>query len=231
MYHAKVHPEQYSNTLTDAQMKQLHKSIHHICSTAVDLLGDSDQFPEDWLFKHRWAKGKKDKPNQLPNGEKIVFLTVGGRTSAVIPSVQKKTGPVTKDVEKEGLDGNETDEVNGDVIGEPVIVKGKNKANSSVKRVSTKEEDQNLPNESPAGNGRRKREVVPKEEDVDEEPTVAKGAGKKRKVEESSADLKKSAEKVNGVVSEMSSSKRSKKAEIAEEATSSGRRRSTRTRA
>ncbi|KAL9624845.1 MAG: hypothetical protein Q9160_000891 [Pyrenula sp. 1 TL-2023] len=104
MYDAKMHPEQYSNTLSDAQLKQLHKSIHHICSTAVDLLGDSEQFPETWLFKHRWGKGKKDAPKALPNGEKITFLTVGGRTSAVIPSVQKKTGPVAKetsDVESE----------------------------------------------------------------------------------------------------------------------------------
>ena len=35
----------------------------------------------------------------MPNGAKIIFLTVGGRTSAVIPSVQKKTGPVAGDVE------------------------------------------------------------------------------------------------------------------------------------
>lgn len=98
MYDAKIHPEQYSNTLSDEQIKQLHKSIHYICGTAVKLLSDSEQFPEEWLFKHRWGKGKKDAPNTLPNGEKIVFLTVGGRTSAVIPSVQKKTGPVAKEI-------------------------------------------------------------------------------------------------------------------------------------
>lgn len=98
MYHAKMHPEQYANTLSDEQIKQLHQSIHHICSTAVDLLGDSDQFPDDWLFKHRWGKGKKGASNTMPSGEKILFLTVGGRTSAVVPSVQKKTGPVTKEM-------------------------------------------------------------------------------------------------------------------------------------
>lgn len=98
MFDAKMHPEQYANTLSDVQIKQLHKSIHYICSTAVDLLADSEQFPESWLFKHRWGKGKKDAPKSLPNGEKIVFLTVGGRTSAVIPSMQKKTGPVAKDL-------------------------------------------------------------------------------------------------------------------------------------
>lgn len=100
LYHAKIHPEQYSNTLSDAQCKQLHDSLTFICTTACDLLGDSDQFPADWLFKHRWNKGKKDA-NVLPNGAKIAYLTVGGRTSAIVPSVQKKTGPVAGDVKRE----------------------------------------------------------------------------------------------------------------------------------
>lgn len=59
----------------------------------MDLLGDSEKFPEDWLFKHRWAKGKKNQSSILPSGEKIEFVTVGGRTSAVVPAIQKKTGP------------------------------------------------------------------------------------------------------------------------------------------
>ena len=109
MYNAKIHPEQYSNTLSREQLKQLHKSIHYICGTAVELLGDSEKFPDTWLFKHRWGKGKKDATSALPNGEKIVFLTVGGRTSAVVPSIQKKTGPVAKDI-SEAESGGEEDE-------------------------------------------------------------------------------------------------------------------------
>lgn len=101
MYNAKIHPEQYSNTLTPAQIEQLHKSIHYICSFAVDNLADSSKFPEEWLFKHRWGKGKKDSSTTLPNGSKFVFMTVGGRTSCVVPSVQKKTGPVAGDVKGE----------------------------------------------------------------------------------------------------------------------------------
>ena len=106
MFHSRIHPEQYSNTLSDTQLKQLHTSLLHICSTAVDLLADSSKFPEEWLFKHRWDKGKKDQKNELPNGEKIVHITVGGRTSAVVPSLQKKTGPVAGDVKSEGTDGD-----------------------------------------------------------------------------------------------------------------------------
>ncbi len=106
MFHSRIHPEQYSNTLSDTQLKQLHTSLLHICSTAVDLLADSSKFPEEWLFKHRWDKGKKDQKNELPNGEKIVHITVGGRTSAVVPSLQKKTGPVAGDVKSEDIDGD-----------------------------------------------------------------------------------------------------------------------------
>lgn len=103
LYHAKVHPEQYSNTLNDDQIKHLNSAMHYVCATSVDLLADSEKFPEDWLFKHRWGKGKKNQPAVLPNGEKITFLTVGGRTSAVVPSVQKKTGPVSKGADDEGV--------------------------------------------------------------------------------------------------------------------------------
>lgn len=109
MYNARIHPEQYSNTLSTEQISQLHKSIHYVCGLAVETLADSTKFPEEWLFKHRWAKGKKDAPTTLPNGSKFVFLTVGGRTSAVVPSVQKKTGVVKKDIEVNGdVDDDET---------------------------------------------------------------------------------------------------------------------------
>ncbi|KAK8038013.1 Formamidopyrimidine-DNA glycosylase N-terminal domain-containing protein [Apiospora phragmitis] len=97
MYHAKLHPEQYSDDFSDEGMRRLFKSIMYVCDTAVGHLGDSDKFPEDWLFNHR----KKDAATTLPTGEKIVFITVGGRTSCVVPSVQKKTGKTTMPDTKE----------------------------------------------------------------------------------------------------------------------------------
>ncbi|KAJ5983439.1 Ribosomal protein S13-like H2TH [Penicillium waksmanii] len=95
LYHAKIHPEQYSNTLSTDQVKELHTAMHYVCSTAIEVLADSEKFPEHWLFKHRWGKGKKNQSSALPNGDKITFITVGGRTSAVVPAVQKKTGLAT----------------------------------------------------------------------------------------------------------------------------------------
>jgi len=85
LYHARIHPEQYSNTFDDAQLKQLHESLSYVCTTAVETLADSSKYPADWLMKHRWGKGKKGG-DRLPNGERIVHLKVGGRTSAVVPS-------------------------------------------------------------------------------------------------------------------------------------------------
>ncbi len=45
------------------------------------------------IMKHR-------KAGKLPTGEKIALLKVGGRTSALVPSLQKKTGGVVDDAEK-----------------------------------------------------------------------------------------------------------------------------------
>lgn len=78
----------------------------YVCDMAVDTLAESDKFPEDWLMKYRWSKGKKDSA-KLPNGAKITFLKVGGRTSAIVPSVQKKTAAVAGDVDEEAEDQSE----------------------------------------------------------------------------------------------------------------------------
>src|SRR5579859_4017302 len=97
LYQARIHPEQYSNTLPKEALKTLHQTIHSVTTTAANVLGDSSKFPLDWLFSYRWGKssyrgkkGGKAENNLLPNGEKIVHITVGGRTSAIVESRQKK---------------------------------------------------------------------------------------------------------------------------------------------
>ena len=163
LYNAHIHPEQYSNTLSDAQIAQLHKSLHYVCGLAVETLADSSKFPKEWLFKHRWQKGKKDATMSLEDGTKFVYLTVGGRTSAVVPSVQKKTGPVAKDVDEDGEEAGTKkggkkrkvapqDEPEDEEPAEekkPAAKKGK------AKKTAAKEEDE--PNEKPA-NGISKEE-------------------------------------------------------------------------
>lgn len=109
LYHARLHPEQYCDEFSDEEMKRLHESITYVCQTACDLLADSDRFPDHWLFNHRWGKGKKTA-SALPNGEKLAFITVGGRTSCYAPAIQKKTGHVAPGIKEEVLEDGGVDE-------------------------------------------------------------------------------------------------------------------------
>lgn len=99
LFQSRIHPEQYAHTLSKVQISELHKQLMEVVRIAIETKSDSDLFPESWLFKHRWGKGRK-AVHQMPNGEKITFLTVGGRTSAIVPTLQKKTGPVAGDVNR-----------------------------------------------------------------------------------------------------------------------------------
>lgn len=175
MYHAKMHPEQYSNTLSDVQIKELHKSTHYVCSTAVNLLADSEKFPSNWLFKHRWGKGKKDSPKQLPNGEKITFLTVGGRTSAIVPSAQSKTGPVTKDI-SEAADGVEEIDGPSKMSGAKTSKKRKNMAGSQLPDI-----DDGAKDDTPA---KRRRKSKFKEELSEEDQPLGMESNGERQTSE-----------------------------------------------
>lgn len=67
-------------------------------------------------MKYRWGKGKRTI-NQLPTGEKIEHLKVGGRTSAFVPSLQKKTAPVAQAMAKENSNSSPKDDFQSKVGG------------------------------------------------------------------------------------------------------------------
>jgi formamidopyrimidine-DNA glycosylase len=189
LYQAKIHPEQYSNSFNDAQVQALHESLINVCTIACETLADSSQFPEDWLMKHRWNKGKKDA-NVLPNGAKIIHLKVGGRTSAVVPSVQKKTGPVAGDV-----DENENDN-------EKPQPKGRKKKAAVKEEDSEEEEKTKLKG--------RKRKAAVKEEETDEDEV-------EEEEEEKPKPAKKAANGTSGVKKEEAKTpKTSKKSKMTE---------------
>ncbi|TDL28852.1 AtMMH-1 [Rickenella mellea] len=103
LYHARVHPEQRCDSLSQDQISSLHEHTAGICRTAVDVNADASKFPEHWLFKHRWGKGKKAKKGKefdglkLPSGDPatIKWLKVGGRTSAFVAELQHLVGNTT----------------------------------------------------------------------------------------------------------------------------------------
>lgn len=166
LYHARLHPEQYCNKFTDEEIKRLHGSITYICQTAVDLLAESDKFPDTWLFDHRWGKGKGART--LPSGEKLAWITVGGRTSCYAPAVQKKTGHVAPGIQEEALDDSDAGK-------KPKRAKG------------TKTKIQGTEDESKPKNGkvRKSRAYDAEEEDDDDvKPRLKKAKAKPEIVKE-----------------------------------------------
>ncbi|KAM0753848.1 hypothetical protein T439DRAFT_322732 [Meredithblackwellia eburnea MCA 4105] len=99
LYQSKIHPAHPSSLLTPEETETLHHHIRDVTVQAVNVGADASKFPAHWIFQYRWSKGKNDsKKFHLPSGEpaNIKFITVGGRTSAVIEAVQK----LPKDMKK-----------------------------------------------------------------------------------------------------------------------------------
>lgn len=87
LYQAAIHPEQPAHSIPAEQVAALHHAIRHVCQLACEVEADADKFPPTWLFHHRWGKGSGTKSKV--GGHTIEHITVGGRTSAVVPAVQK----------------------------------------------------------------------------------------------------------------------------------------------
>ncbi|CAE7137345.1 unnamed protein product [Rhizoctonia solani] len=92
LFQSRIHPEQRASTLSDEQVQTMYDQTKSVCEIAVAVNADSSQFPKHWLFQYRWGKGEKNRADMiLPSGEKakIKWLTVGGRTSALVEQLQK----------------------------------------------------------------------------------------------------------------------------------------------
>ena len=88
LYQARLHPEVRCCDLTDGQVERVRAALVYVVRTACDADADYTGFPDDWLFHFRWT-GKK--ASQDAHGNRIDFITVGSRTSAFVPALQKKT--------------------------------------------------------------------------------------------------------------------------------------------
>ena len=98
LYQSRIHPATAASALSADQVKALRAAIVNVCKTACDANADSEQFPATWLFHHRWAK-QTTGSIASPIG-RIHFDTIGGRTTAFLPDVQKKTGGTAKPSKK-----------------------------------------------------------------------------------------------------------------------------------
>lgn len=89
LYQSAIHPDQ--TYLTEKEVYILHSTLQNVLNTAVNCYKSQKDLPSDWLFHYRWDKGKsKGSVIRDSKGRKIIFVASGGRTSAVVPSAQKK---------------------------------------------------------------------------------------------------------------------------------------------
>ena len=85
LFQSSIHPESVTKNITGKKLDALLDSIKYVSDTAVACCTESKPFPQSWLFHYRWDR----KLTQMPTGESIKTLKVGGRTSVYLPSKQK----------------------------------------------------------------------------------------------------------------------------------------------
>ena len=86
LYQARVAPKRRASTLTRVETRRIRAAIRLVVGTAVRVGSDGDRFPKGWLFHRRWGKkaGSSDA-----RGRAIRHDTVGGRTTAWVPALQR----------------------------------------------------------------------------------------------------------------------------------------------
>ena len=86
LYQARLRPDRRASALKPEETARLRSRLLAIVKRAVSVDADSDRFPRGWLFHHRWGR---DREAQTTTGERITHDTIGGRTTAWVPSRQR----------------------------------------------------------------------------------------------------------------------------------------------
>ena len=156
-------------------------------------LAPPDRFPPSWLFHFRWTRKQS---GQDAHGNRIVFVTVGGRTSAVVPAVQTMRGEPRRRRKGKGGDDDEGEgDGEGDEEGEGVGEEGDGEgrgANGGAKKGRGEREGKKRAGAKKAGAKSEEKEQekrVDMDEGADEKLGVAKQRGRgKRKGEHDEVD-------------------------------------------
>jgi len=89
LYQAGIRPDRDANSLSEQEAKLLLKKLKYVCRKAVEWDADYQQFPDTWLFLHRWSK-RESKRGHVEDGRgyTLKFETIAGRTTVWCPTVQ-----------------------------------------------------------------------------------------------------------------------------------------------
>lgn len=86
LYQAKIDPRRRANTLSEDEAKCVRAKLKSVVEKAVAADADKSRFPKSWLFHRRWGRNSEA---MTARGERIEHITLGGRTTAWVPEVQR----------------------------------------------------------------------------------------------------------------------------------------------
>jgi formamidopyrimidine-DNA glycosylase len=88
LWRAGLHPRRLAGSLTQAEIKRIHRECRWVCDHALQTIGETfTDPPKTWLFPHRLEKGGKCPRT----GASLVREDIGGRTTCWSPARQKLT--------------------------------------------------------------------------------------------------------------------------------------------
>ena len=90
LWRAALHPKRPAGSLTDAEIKALHRETRWVAEHALKIIGAAKSAtlpdpPKSWLFPHRWEDGGKCPKTGAP----LHREDIGGRTTCWSPVRQK----------------------------------------------------------------------------------------------------------------------------------------------
>ena len=90
LWRAAIHPKRPAGSLTDTEIKTLHRETRWVAGHALKIIGAAKSAtlpdpPKTWLFPHRWEDGGKCPKTGVP----LLREEIGGRTTCWSPSRQK----------------------------------------------------------------------------------------------------------------------------------------------
>src|SRR5262245_18981977 len=86
LYQARLDPRRRANTITREEAARLRARLRAVVALSVRVRCDTDRYPRSWLFHYRWGKRVGAMTGR---GEAIRHTTLGGRTTAWVPAVQR----------------------------------------------------------------------------------------------------------------------------------------------
>jgi formamidopyrimidine-DNA glycosylase len=86
LYQARIDPRRRASSLSDDEARRVRATLRSVITTAVRRGADGDRFPRSWLFHYRWDRRRLAT---TARGERIRYDTIGGRTTAWAPAVQR----------------------------------------------------------------------------------------------------------------------------------------------